>query len=158
MTILVYEAHPIVGDTAGEAAARLGLWLCFHVMVGLLPAMVYWWLKNLDPDAGPIKRNFYWEGAFLFLGPAITGALCAELTVAKHLLGEQGLSTIALLFMTVVSFVSAITYGYMLTKREEQIESLLSIVREVSDAVLISSAVFAFSVTAVLYSRVWLAR
>jgi len=135
-----------------EVTSRLFIWICFHVLIGLLPVLVMWWLLKLDPEADLVERDFYWEGAFLFLGTAITGALCAELTVTQIFLPRQGLSAIALIFMGIVSFLSAITYGYMLTKREK-VETMLPVIKEVSDAVLISSAVFAFSVTAVLYGQ-----
>ena len=135
-----------------EGLARLMIWLGFHVFIGLLPVVLSWWLVKLDPKLINHKRDFYWEGAFLFLGPAIVGALCAELTISHKLLADQVLSVITLSVMAFVSFSSAVTYSFMLTKIEaSEAEPMTTIIKEVSDGILISSAAFAFSVTAVLY-------
>jgi hypothetical protein len=146
-----------------EHLFRLFFYIVFSVLVGLLPVIVTWFFELFFAGYENVKRDylrdFYWEGAFLCLGPAIVGGLCAELTVTKLLLDDHVLSAISLTVLGVVVFVSYQTYSHMMAQRAAAIERgqdlqdgpMLTMIKEISDAILISSAVFAFSVTAVVY-------
>jgi hypothetical protein len=142
-----------------EHLFRLTTWIVCAVLIGLFPMFVTWWIEMIQPKGRDYLRDFYWEGAFLFLGPAIVGELCAELTVKRTLFDDQFLSTIAIIVAFGVLIGSALTYSAMMSERAARFEHqeslqngpVLTMIKEVSDGILISSAVFAFSVTAVLY-------
>jgi hypothetical protein len=151
----------LLNQETPEHLARLCVWVLLGIVVGLLPLIIAWFWEALRPRQRDYLRDFYWEGALLFLGPAIVGQLCAELTIRKTFFSDTFLSTIAILVVVFVVITSAVTYTAMMTERADAMEQGLSlddaptltIIKEVSDAILVSSAVFAFSVTAVLYGK-----
>jgi len=139
-----------------EHVMRLAIWIICGVLLGLLPMFVAWMWHVLAPRQRDYIRDFYWEGALLFLGPAIVGELCAELTIKRTLFSDPVLSGVAIIIAFCVLVASVITYTAILTWKIGDHGAVggvvLSLVKEVSDGVLMASAVFAFSMTAVLYA------